>query len=150
MITLICTKCKTTLEMDDAFAGGVCRCQHCGTIQTVPSHLKQSARGSGANAQKALYSSRSATGAGVPSSGLDDLASVVASSGISSGLVNRRPTPGGLDYADPGTAAKRPGTKLVIVGLSAIVALGLLGFVGFRLLAPAPVTAPAVGIAPPP
>ena len=36
MITVICTQCRAHLEMDDAFAGGVCRCQHCGTIQTVP------------------------------------------------------------------------------------------------------------------
>ena len=27
--------------MDPAFAGGVCRCRHCGAIQTVPSHLKK-------------------------------------------------------------------------------------------------------------
>lgn len=36
MIQLQCTNCNTTLNIDDAFAGGVCRCQHCGTIQTVP------------------------------------------------------------------------------------------------------------------
>lgn len=29
--------------MDDAFAGGVCRCQHCGTIQRVP--LRSRAKG---------------------------------------------------------------------------------------------------------
>ncbi len=40
MIRLVCTHCKTTLEMDEAFAGGVCRCQYCGTIQTVPAYLK--------------------------------------------------------------------------------------------------------------
>src|SRR2546423_4609786 len=40
MITVICTRCRAQLEMDDAFAGGVCRCQHCGTIQTVPSMSK--------------------------------------------------------------------------------------------------------------
>ncbi len=28
--------------LDDGFAGGVCRCQFCGTIQTVPAHLKGS------------------------------------------------------------------------------------------------------------
>ena len=43
MISITCTHCKTLLEMDDAFAGGVCRCQHCGTIQTVPSQLKRPA-----------------------------------------------------------------------------------------------------------
>ena len=32
------------LEIDDAFAGGVCRCQHCGTIQTVPSKKRAAMR----------------------------------------------------------------------------------------------------------
>lgn len=36
MIRLDCSNCQTVLTIDDAFAGGVCRCQHCGTIQTVP------------------------------------------------------------------------------------------------------------------
>ena len=40
MITVICTQCRAQLEMDEAFAGGVCRCQFCGTIQTVPSLSK--------------------------------------------------------------------------------------------------------------
>src|SRR2546425_1260902 len=44
MISLTCTSCKKVLEIDDAFAGGVCRCRHCGTIQTVPSTLKRGAR----------------------------------------------------------------------------------------------------------
>ncbi|MGA2496489.1 MAG: hypothetical protein ABSH20_02035 [Tepidisphaeraceae bacterium] len=36
MIQLNCIKCGATLSIDDAFAGGVCRCQHCGAIQKVP------------------------------------------------------------------------------------------------------------------
>lgn len=36
MIRIECENCKTVLSIDDAFAGGVCRCQRCGTIQTVP------------------------------------------------------------------------------------------------------------------
>lgn len=36
MITLACAKCGATLEVDDGFAGGTCRCATCGTIQTVP------------------------------------------------------------------------------------------------------------------
>ena len=40
MIHLTCTKCQTALALDDAFAGGVCRCQKCGAIQTVPSQPK--------------------------------------------------------------------------------------------------------------
>src|SRR5688572_17913038 len=44
VIALNCTSCQKSLEIDDAFAGGVCRCQYCGTIQTVPAALKRGAR----------------------------------------------------------------------------------------------------------
>lgn len=76
---LSCTSCHTLLSIDDAFAGGVCRCQHCGTIQTVP----PLARAPGApgptprqppRAPKALYQTPSrSTG-----SGLEDLAQALA------------------------------------------------------------------------
>ena len=45
MIQLQCTQCSTVLSIDDAFAGGVCRCQHCGTIQTVPAQSQPSRPG---------------------------------------------------------------------------------------------------------
>jgi hypothetical protein len=95
MISLTCTHCQTVLSIDDAFAGGVCRCQHCGTIKTVPSHLnavagvKAGAQAVGAG-PKALYQNQrragrsDETGSGT---GLEDLADVVASSGLAgSGL----------------------------------------------------------------
>ncbi len=41
MIRITCAKCKTILTVDDGFAGGVCRCQHCGAIQTVPAVTKK-------------------------------------------------------------------------------------------------------------
>ena len=44
MIHLTCTTCLRVLEIDDAFAGGACRCEHCGTIQTVPAHRKAKTR----------------------------------------------------------------------------------------------------------
>jgi hypothetical protein len=75
MISLTCTSCKRGLEIDDAFAGGVCRCQYCGTIQTVPAGLKQGGRpstpiGKSPTVQKTLYqkqsaATRSATATGV-------------------------------------------------------------------------------------
>jgi hypothetical protein len=75
MISLTCTSCKRGLEIDDAFAGGVCRCQYCGTIQTVPAALKQGGRpstpiGKSPTVQKTLYqkqsaATRSATATGV-------------------------------------------------------------------------------------
>jgi len=36
MINLSCPKCETELEIDDGFAGGICRCFDCGTLMTVP------------------------------------------------------------------------------------------------------------------
>jgi hypothetical protein len=87
MIALNCTSCKKLLEIDDAFAGGVCRCQHCGTIQTVPASLKRATR-SGAPqpaVSKALYQKKPRTPGevGRSGSGLEALAdSVGASSGL--------------------------------------------------------------------
>ena len=93
MIEITCTSCKRVLNVDDAFAGGVCRCQYCGTIQTV------AAKGSGQKAAagkgpKTLFENK-ARSAGVGSgSGLEDLADVVQSSGLSdSGLRNSLSTP---------------------------------------------------------
>ena len=75
MISLTCTSCKRALEIDEAFAGLVCRCQYCGTIQTVPAALKQGGRpstpvGKNPTTQKTLYqkqsaATRSATATGV-------------------------------------------------------------------------------------
>lgn len=94
MISISCTSCKTVLNIDDAFAGGVCRCQHCGTIQTVPSHLKDSGQsGSGvvaaaATKSKALY--RNEARPELSGTGLDELAEIVASSGLAgSGLSDK-------------------------------------------------------------
>jgi hypothetical protein len=84
MISLVCKSCSATLQIDDAFVGGVCRCQHCGAIQTVPSDLKKGATEKKVKSQKTLYR-KSIREEGVPSSGLDQLAQVVTSSGLSSG-----------------------------------------------------------------
>ena len=92
MIVLTCTNCRARLEMDDAFAGGVCRCMYCGTIQTVPSHLK---RPGAATKVKVIHQTqpRPQRGSGGNGSGevdasgeLDQLADVVsATSGSSAG-----------------------------------------------------------------
>jgi hypothetical protein len=99
MIELTCTNCKAVLSIDDAFAGGVCRCRHCGAIQTVPSRLRTKAGAAvavGKSGAKTLYQnpSRSQLGSGVGSgTGLEELASVVASSsGLSSGRLRRAAT----------------------------------------------------------
>ncbi len=137
MIQLTCTNCKTVLNIDDAFAGGVCRCQHCGTIQTVPSHLKDGpssgafAQAAGmASTQKALYKNKARADAGT---GLDTLADVVTSSGLSSGLTSQRlrqrPPASGLAAL---TAAENR-LKLVLVGSGVLVAI-LLVVILFLLL----------------
>src|ERR1700722_8493011 len=84
MIRITCTSCKTVLNIDDAFAGGVCRCQHCGTIQTVPAKQKASASKTtvATKSSKTLFSNKARVG-GAPGSGLEDLADIVASSGLS-------------------------------------------------------------------
>src|SRR5437868_2557023 len=102
MIQINCTNCKALLQIDDAFAGGVCRCRYCGTIQTVPKHLKNAANGNGESAvaaveqaaaaaktSKALYKKTAVDSAG-SGTGLDDLASIVASSGLSSGRLQKK------------------------------------------------------------
>ncbi len=47
MIRIHCVNCKTLLEIDDGFAGGVCRCVHCGKMQAVPKASRSTARQAG-------------------------------------------------------------------------------------------------------
>lgn len=90
MIRISCTNCKTVLSIDDAFAGGVCRCQHCGTIQTVPAHARDTAEvgaaGQSMGGSKSLYQHGSDARSGT---GLDELAGIVVSSGLSSSRLTR-------------------------------------------------------------
>src|SRR5258708_5542922 len=100
MIAITCTNCHANLSIDDAFAGGVCRCQYCGTIQTVPAKSRAGAADPSPKAaapppaSKALYQNQArARGSIGPATGLDDLASAVVSSGLSgSGLQSGRHT----------------------------------------------------------
>jgi hypothetical protein len=126
MISITCTNCQTLLSIDDAFAGGVCRCQHCGTIQTVPSKKKEgagaTAAGLGVKTPKTLYQKR--TREASVGTGLDELAEVVTSSGLTgSGLSTSsraaRP-PGGV------AVAQKNNNLAVIVGIAAIVVIALL------------------------
>lgn len=68
MISLTCTSCKKVLQIDDAFAGGVCRCQHCGTIQTVAASLKNSPNAAGTGS-RALYQRKSPVVSGQAAAG---------------------------------------------------------------------------------
>jgi hypothetical protein len=93
VINLTCTNCKKLLQIDDAFAGGVCRCKFCGTIQTVPSHKTRAAAPTTATAapkaappSKTLFQSSGSVKTTAPpptaGTGLDELAQIVASSGL--------------------------------------------------------------------
>jgi len=120
MIRIACTNCKTVLSIDDAFAGGVCRCQHCGTIQTVPSQAKDRA---GAGVQpmagsKAIYH-RGGKSSDASDTSLDELAGAVASSGLSgSGLSSRR-----LTRPSAGASATGSGRNMTLVfaGVGAVI-----------------------------
>ena len=123
MILVRCSNCNETLEVDDAFAGGVCRCRHCGTIQSVPENApkadehglptretvgdsKPTKRPQPAAAPaKKIYHASDGKDAGA--SGLDELAEIVASSGMSgSGLARRTGrSESGLGRLDASAAA---------------------------------------------
>ena len=119
MISITCTSCRTVLTIDDAFAGGVCRCQQCGTIQTVPSHLKSGGRSAAsgqATGSKALFQHRAGTDAGT---GLDELAGAVASSGLSSSRLRS----GTATSAPPrrSAAAEKKRSPLLLITIAAVV-----------------------------
>lgn len=153
MIVINCTHCQQRLEMDEAFAGGVCRCQYCRTIQTVPSHLKKPSPGAAA--------AKSVHPAGGSGTGLDDLADVVASSGLSrNGLTKAGrspqrsvagraaatgPSSATVDYATPKRRQKSSLVPAFIAGGAALlVLLGVVAYLRFprtttSLVTPVPV-----------
>lgn len=135
MIQITCANCKNGLEVDDAFAGGVCRCQYCGTIQTVPKPGARprapgapvpQAAGVQSDEPKALYQVKSRTGLSSAPSGLEELAEVVHSSGLSgSGLLNRsRPMP-----AASASQHKQPSRVMIYAGAGAVALLVILAIV---------------------
>lgn len=129
MIEINCTNCKTLLEIDDAFAGGVCRCRHCGTIQTVPKRLKNS--GKAAMSEASVGSSQTAVkkpgiDVGNSGTGLDDLAGIVASSGLASARLLRN-KPKAAAPAEP----KKDNRTLIIIGSAGVLIVLLLGIIIF-------------------
>lgn len=143
MIQINCTNCKALLQIDDAFAGGVCRCRYCGTIQTVPKHLKD-ANGDGASVAaaasasvssgktaKTLYQKkRSAVldPGGGSGSGLDDLAGIVASSGLTSGRLQKKAG------SAPATKKKQDHTLTIVLASAGALVVLLLGIIIFMAL----------------
>jgi hypothetical protein len=141
MITITCTNCHTTLTMDEAFAGGVCRCQHCGTIQTVPKSAKHGVTTGAPTASKTLWKQKTAsdTSAGT---GLDELADIVASSGLAgsglqSGGLRKRP-------ASTATAAPAANKKLmpILAGAGGAIAVLLIVLIWFLIKGPNPSGSP--------
>lgn len=132
MIEINCTNCKTLLQIDDAFAGGVCRCRHCGTIQTVPKRLKNNGSAGGVMNEAAVGSGASTMtkkpgldqGSGT---GLDDLAGIVASSGLASTrlLRSKEKTP-----AKSAAPKKDNRTAIIIISAGAMIVV-LLGIIIF-------------------
>lgn len=135
MIELTCANCRNTLEIDDAFAGGVCRCQYCGTIQTVPKKIGRPQGGSISQSvtesgePKALYQVKSRAGISSVPSGLEELAEVVHSSGLSSGLMNRDPRT--ITTATPAQqkASQRISLIAFIIGFSVVAILCLMAVI---------------------
>jgi hypothetical protein len=116
MIRISCTNCKTVLSIDDAFAGGVCRCQHCGTIQTVPSAARHAAQvaptGQSIGGSKSLYQNNAAA----DGTGLDDLVGAVVSSGLSSTRLTKKP-------GSTGGKNARQNLMPIVIAATVIVAL---------------------------
>ena len=141
MIQINCNNCKALLQIDDAFAGGVCRCRYCGTIQTVPKHLKQAANGEQATVaatagksgstktSRTLYRKKTGPrGEPLPGSGsgLDELANIVASSGLASARLTKAPgQPEPAPVAPRGVDRK---TLMIVGGAGAVIVL-LLGII---------------------
>ncbi|HEX8341363.1 MAG TPA: vWA domain-containing protein [Tepidisphaeraceae bacterium] len=152
MISLTCAQCKNTLEVDDAFAGGVCRCQFCGTIQTVPRPGNRpsapggraAASGDAGESPRALYQVKSRRGESSAPSGLEELAEVVHSSGLSgSGLANRssRPT---QQYATPQTASKKSNVPILVAGAVALALILTIAAIFLLRSSASTTTGPAV------
>lgn len=141
MIQINCTNCKALLQIDDAFAGGVCRCRYCGTIQTVPKRLKSA--GGGGNGDGGAMAQAEGAGAGSKTlwqkkggaidvgsgTGLDDLASIVASSGLSSSRLKKKPeSTVPAARASTGAPAKQNNTVMLLAIAGCVIAL-LLGVI---------------------
>ena len=144
MIRIACTNCREVLTIDDAFAGGVCRCQHCGTIQTVPAATGDAGVAVGGpnlgGARVSANGSMGGTGY-AEGTGLDDLAGAIASSGLSSKRLLR---PEGA--ARPAAAAaRRPAARQnlvpLFVGAGVVIAL-LLGVIVYLATRSTPAVAP--------
>ncbi len=151
MITITCTNCQTQLTMDEAFAGGVCRCQHCGTIQTVPKAARGGADASSGLAHEAGGTAKtlwrqSGSGDATGGTGLDDLADIVASSGLGgSGLQSKRLRKT-APQIDPVASRKKLIRMLGFIGGGVLAVLLIIVYIVTRPDSPTEPTTPQPGI----
>lgn len=118
--------------MDDAFAGAVCRCQYCGTIQTVPTQLGAASSPTLKTTAKTLYQKKTPTSgpATGQSSGLDELAQTVGSgSGLGRVAAPAKPANG----QRPGSSAVEEKTHRRMSLLPILIGLGLLVLIGLGI-----------------
>jgi len=94
-VSVQCTTCKITLELDDGFRGGVCRCSNCGSLLQVPR-----------SADEGVAKSRPAGPAGMMGPGRsDDSGARSADSGMSDPLSDGM---GGSGSSSSGLRHPRP------------------------------------------
>jgi len=105
MIALVCTQCQSGFQVDDGFAGGVCRCRVCGTIQTVPTR-EDIARGETGQGGRVMY--RSEAAASDSSRELERLSEIVGGSGLGGSGLNGSGT-GGSGTGGSGTGGSGTG-----------------------------------------
>ena len=133
MISLTCTSCKKVLQIDDAFAGGVCRCQYCGTIQTVAASLKNSPNAAGTGS-RTLYQRKSpvvsghaAAGAAVADSKVVNVPSTDTSAnalGTSPGIPGRSRAP--MPEPVPVETPRKLPTLPLVIAAAVIVIVSLI------------------------
>jgi hypothetical protein len=135
MIRLVCISCNKELSIDDAFAGGVCRCQYCGTIQTVPAKgamAKVVAGAASGSGMKTLFENKSRPNIS-PGSGLDELADIIASSGLSEQVLRSKKS---------ATVKTRRDLAMLLIAAAAVIVL-LAGIVAYLIVGRSPTKATA-------
>ena len=125
MISLPCTHCQRVLSIDEAFAGGVCRCQHCGTIQTVPAHLREGNPEQPGPTGRSLYKHPRTGGDSHVGTGLANLNEETSESSAPSVKRERARAPRAVSPADPSAPSPPPHPWTLYAALGGIVAAGL-------------------------
>ena len=146
MIELSCTDCQAALRVDDAFAGGVCRCRACGAIQTVPRRAKPGATSPAPRPRAGRVLHRRSAGPTASGTGLEELGEMVSSSGLHARRL--RQPPAGAEVVQVGGDGRRTVGRAA-VALGAALAAVIVLLVGLLLLRSPGRAAPAEATAAP-